>query len=135
MLKEMLFDATRIPLLAKGLDAYAQRHRAIADNVTNAETVGYERKVVQFEDRLQAAMSEGGLERTDPRHLGRGGVNVSSLQPRAAVDTQMTDVNSLNNVDIDREMADMAENHMQFSFASKIAKSYFELLQESIRGV
>ena len=135
MLKELLFDQTRIPMLAKGLDAYALRHRAIADNVANAETVGYQRRVIEFEERLRLATEQGGLERTNPRHLGAGGIDPSTLDPKVTVDTGKSDVNDLNNVDIDREMGDMAENHMQFNFASKMAKSYFDLIQSAIKGV
>ena len=134
MLKEMLFDATRIPMLAKGLDAYALRHRAIADNVANAETVGYQRHVIEFEERLRIASANNGLERTDSRHLGSGGVEVSSLEPRVIKDPAKSDTNDLNNVDIDHEMSEMAQNHLQFSFASKVAKMYFESIQNAIRG-
>lgn len=134
MLKEMMFDATRLPLLAKGLDAYALRHRAIADNVANSETVGYQRRVIEFEERLRLATGRGGIERTNARHLGSGGVDPTSLEPRVTVDVDKSDINDLNNVDIDQEMAEMAENHLQFNFASRVAKLYFEMIQSSIRG-
>ena len=134
MLKDMLFGVTRIPLLARGLDAYALRHRAISDNVVNAETPGYRRKTVQFEEKLQAVKSEYGLMRTDPRHFGSGGVNPEKLTPEVIIDSRPTDMNDLNNVDIDREMADMAQNQLQFNFASQLSKLYFDLIKSSIRG-
>lgn len=134
MLRELLFDQTRIPILMKGLDAYALRHRAIADNVANAETVGYERHVVEFEDRLRSAIGAGGLRRTHPQHLGSGGVDLRSLDPKVTVDAVPSDVNDLNNVDVDREMAELAANHLQFNFAARLARLYFEGLQTSIRG-
>jgi flagellar basal-body rod protein FlgB len=118
----------------RGLDAYALRHRSIADNVANAETVGYQRRIVDFEDRLREAISAGGLRRTNAEHLGSGGIDMDSLDPQLKIDDKISDINDLNNVDIDREMAEMAENHLQFSFASKLAKHYFDLLQTSIRG-
>lgn len=131
----MLFDRTRIPLLTKGLDAYALRHRAISDNVANSETVGYQRRTIEFEERLRmASEDQGGLKRTSGNHLGHGGVNPASIEPKVVVDVEKTDVNDLNNVDIDREMADMTQNHLQFNFASRLAKSYFELLQQSMKG-
>jgi len=134
MLKEILFDATRLPLLAKGLDAYALRHRAISDNIANSETVGYNRRVIEFEERLRLAKGAGGLQRTHEGHLGSGGVDPTSLDPHVVTDADKSDINDLNNVDIDREMADLAENHLQFNFASRLAKLYFELIQSSIRG-
>jgi len=135
MLKELLFDQTKIPMLIRGLDAYAMRHRAIADNVANAETTQYKRRVVEFEEKLRTAVSAGGLTRTNPRHLGSGGIDLDSLDPTMKLDSTPSDINDLNNVDIDREMADMAENHLQFSFASKLARQYFEGIQSAIKGV
>jgi flagellar basal-body rod protein FlgB len=135
MLNELLFNATKIPLLEKGLDAYSMRHRAISDNVTNAETVGYKRRVIQFEENLRTAIGEGAIERTNPRHLGPSGLNTNNLAPTIKVDEKLSDVNDLNNVDIDREMADMAENHLQFVFASRMTKQFFDLIQTSIKGV
>ncbi len=135
MLKELLFDQTKIPMLVRGLDAYAMRHRAIADNVANAETVNYDRRIVEFEDKLRTAISAGGLTRTNAKHLGSGGIDMESLNPKMRIDTVPSDINDLNNVDIDREMAEMAENHLQFSFASKLARQYFEGLQSAIKGI
>ncbi len=134
MLKQMLFEATRIPLLAKGLDAYALRHRVISDNVVNTETPGYRRKQVEFEEELQATRKRYGLRRTDPLHLGRGGMNPEKVTPEVTFDQRPSDVNDLNNVDIDREMTDMARNQLQFNFASQLSRLYFELLKTSIRG-
>ena len=73
MISDRLFGATKIPLLVKGLDAYALRHRAITDNVVNSETDGYKRRQVKFEEKLQTAMNGGKLKRTSAKHLGSGG--------------------------------------------------------------
>ncbi|HID12005.1 MAG TPA: flagellar basal body rod protein FlgB, partial [Candidatus Latescibacteria bacterium] len=53
-------DRTSIPLLAKALDAYTLRQRAIADNIANSETPGFRRREVRFEEELRRAL-EGGI--------------------------------------------------------------------------
>ncbi|NQU06883.1 MAG: flagellar basal body rod protein FlgB [Calditrichaeota bacterium] len=120
MLKEKLFGATEIPLLKLGLDAYALRQRAISDNIANAETYGYNRKEVKFEDKLQK-MRESGLES-------------DKIDPTLVVDNHPSDVNDISNVDIDREMADMAKNQLQFNAAARMSFMLFEMLKTSIKG-
>ncbi len=135
MIKEKLFNATKLPILSKGLDAYALRHRAISDNVANIETPGYQRRKVEFEVKLQGAIGKDTLVKTDSRHLGHGGMKVKNVDPEMVLDSESSDINDLNNVDIDHEMGVMSRNHLQFSFASKIANSNFELIKFSIRGM
>ena len=40
----------------------------------------------------------------------------------------------VNNVDIDKEMSDLAENSLSFKFASRRIGDYFKLIQEVIKG-
>ena len=135
MIEERLFGGTRIPMLVQGLNAFSLRHQAIAGNVVNSETPGYYRRQVSFEDNLQSAISGGKLKRTDHMHLGSGGSRAGSLEPKIELDVAPSDVNDLNNIDIDREMGDMARNHLQFSFASRMTNKNFEMLLLSIRGM
>jgi flagellar basal-body rod protein FlgB len=39
-----------------------------------------------------------------------------------------------NNVDIDKEMAELAKNSMNFAFASKKISDYYKTLQDVIKG-
>lgn len=135
MIEERLFGSTRIPLLVQGLNAFSLRHRAISDNVVNSETPGYNRRMVNFEEKLQSAISGGKLRRTHELHLGSGGSSARSIEPEIEIDVTPSDVNDLNNIDIDREMGEMARNHLQFSFASKMTSLNIEMLKLSIRGM
>jgi flagellar basal-body rod protein FlgB len=134
MLKELLFNTTQLPLLKKGLDAYALRHRAISDNIANAETPGYRRKVVKFEEKLDQALADERLRRTHGSHLHRAD-ELESINAELARDEQPSDVSGVNNVDIDREMTSLAENTTQYTLAAHLAKMHFEMLNQSIRGV
>ncbi len=154
-IKDQLFGSTRIPLLGIGLDAFALRHRAISDNVANTETQGYTRREVKFEEKLRELVNRGGMVRTDDSHLGGGGitkrledgvivhegisfgesrVRSDRITAELLYDHSETDVNDLNNVDIDREMGDMASNHLKFNYAARMDKAYFDLIKTAIRG-
>ena len=58
MIEKMIFQRTVIPLISKGLDAMTTRQAAIAENIANAQSLGFERKVVLFEDELQSRMKK-----------------------------------------------------------------------------
>lgn len=121
MLKEKLFGATEIPLLKLGLDAYAIRQRAIADNIANAETQGYKRKEVRFEEKL--------------KELRISRFESGKVAPEVVVDKKPSDINDISNVDIEREMADMAKNQLQFNAAAKMSYLFFDLIKTSIKGI
>ncbi len=135
MIKEMLFGRTPIPTLTKGLDASHLRQRAIADNVANAQSSGYTRKVVDFEDELKGALSRrtGELFRTHPSHLPsnslRPDVHAKVRQASDRIDGQGSE-----QVVIEREMANLAQTQIKYEAEAKLAKQYFELLNMSIRG-
>ena len=135
MLSEKLFDATSLPLLRKGMDAYSIRHRAIADNVANAETHGYKRKEVRFESKLKEVLRTRELRTTHSRHIGTSGSELADMDPKVKLDQRPSDTNDISNVDIDREMADMAKNKLQFFFASNMARRFYELINTSVRGI
>lgn len=155
-LKELLFGATRIPLIGKGLDAFALRHRAISDNVANSETPGYNRREVEFEEKLKQLIGKDRMTVSHPDHIGgsrsmrlsegelgyrevisAGGsfIREDKITPELLTDRESSDVSDINNIDIDREMGDMAANHLQFTFAAKMDKAFFDLLKSSISGV
>ncbi len=43
-------------------------------------------------------------------------------------------ISGVNNVNIDKEMADLAENTIMYKFAAKKLQSYFRTLQDVIKG-
>jgi len=50
-----LIDSDHTRLLAKAMDAYSVRKKAIASNIANIDTPGYKRLEVSFEDQLRKA--------------------------------------------------------------------------------
>ncbi len=133
-----MFDATRVPLLARALDAYAMRQKVIAENIANIETPGYKPKTVSFERELADAMNGAALPGTvtDPRHLplGTGGTERQPRVEEAVPAGKSGAPGGTNPVDIDSEMTDLAVNQIRFRFAARLLGETFRGLQKSIRG-
>ena len=57
----MFFSSPNSDLISKTLDGLQARHQAILSNVSNAETPGYKRQVVDLEEyaRKQRAVNSG----------------------------------------------------------------------------
>jgi flagellar basal-body rod protein FlgB len=134
MLKELLFGYTPNRALGKMLDKAAVAQRVISSNIANVGTPGYERLGVSFEDSLRKAMGamKTNLLRTDPRHLPSAEL-LSKVKPEVV---KVSDGywNGINNVNIDREMTDLATNQLDFNIAARLLNSRFTGLRTAIRG-
>jgi flagellar basal-body rod protein FlgB len=132
---DLLFRRTLLPILDAGLDAYAMRQKAIANNVANAEVDGYQRRVVAFEEELREALEENGgrLARSHPDHLPQPGDSLTP-RPRLEIDTDSGYHNGRNNVDIDREMTELARAQLGYRFATRQTRHLVEMLGLAIRG-
>jgi flagellar basal-body rod protein FlgB len=92
----------------------------IAENLANAETPGYKVKSVVFEKELEKMIGAGNgdnlqLNRTDKRHLPQN--SGSGVVPYNIVEhSQTTMGNNRNNVDVDKEMANLAENQLMYNY-------------------
>ncbi len=137
-----IFKNTNIPLLSKALDTYSLRQRVTSSNIANINTIGYQAKQVKFEEELRTAVQgdKGNTGTTHQRHIPINAGMTTGVQPRIV---ENRDGNSegndplasgVNNVDIDREMADMAENQIRYRFAARMISGAFKGLQKSIRG-
>ncbi len=134
MLREILFDKKPDILLGKMLDKAALAQRVISSNIANVATPGYERLGVSFDDELKRAvrMDAMNFKRTDPRHLPDPNW-VQNIGPKVA---KVEDGywNGINNVNIDREMVELAKNQLDFNAASRLLNIKFTQLRTAIRG-
>jgi flagellar basal-body rod protein FlgB len=101
-------------LLQKGLDAAQLRHDVIANNIANIDTPGFKQSNVEFESYMKEALGGGGgfeAKRTRPEHITFDGEEAA---PKVVVDDSTTMRMDGNNVDIDKQMADMAKNSIWY---------------------
>lgn len=117
----LLTDRTT-DLLRRALDAAALRQEAIAHNIANAETPGYKRLTVDFEESLRRALAAQGrprLNRTHPAHLaGAGGAGEVAPVVRRETETSLQPDG--NNVDVDLEMTELAANSINYNAAVQL---------------
>lgn len=135
-LKEALFSRTSILTVAKSLDACVLRGKAIANNLANVSTPGYQRIEVAFEDRLKKALDEQQLAGSTghPDHMQMGRLDVDRLQPVAYRSQDPTLTGEINNVDVDMEAAKLAENQLLFMFGIKFIKDQKADIAAAIAG-
>ena len=122
--------------LKKGLEAWSLRQRAHAHNIANAETPGYRRVAVDFEAQLMNTLQnmEKQLTQTDPEHLPGDLSDLEHLQPQVRQEPIDPNGNGINGVDMDREMAEMAETQLRYMTGVELLKRRYEGLKTIIRG-
>ena len=135
VIRNLIIDKTRIPLLTRMLDVTALRHRAITNNIANVNTMNYRRKDVDFEGYLRGLVVKGEVTgvRTDARHIPVGEPD-PSLPPRIYEPRRSANTSGENDVDIDQEMAHLAENHLLYNASVKLIAGSFSGLRKSIVG-
>ncbi len=62
---------TTLSFAASGMEAQADRLRHVSENIANADTPGYHRKVVSFETAMGSGLVETGPVRLDRTELPR----------------------------------------------------------------
>lgn len=125
-----LLNGTNFDRLQNAIQAADLRQNVIANNIANVDTPKFKRSEVSFESLLQNEMN-GKTQaisgrRTDPRHFVIGSAASDVPDPQVTTDKETVMNNNLNNVDIDREMSDLAENQLRYN-------SYIEQLNYQIK--
>ncbi len=131
-----LFDV-HFSLLGKSLDFRAKRNSLLAGNLANVETPGYKAKDMVFEKALGKAMHSlepGPLKVSHPNH-NDGHFPLPVHQVSATVIETATPDASLdgNTVDLETEMAKLAENQLMFNGLVQMMGHKFRLLKMAIR--
>ncbi|MFH1194275.1 MAG: flagellar basal body rod protein FlgB [bacterium] len=120
-----------VKLLEKSLDYTSVKQKIISQNISNVNTANYRRKDVEF-DELFSENVASELKATNPKHIGFTNMGENNL--KIIDDPSAENPSGLNNVDMDNEMADMAQNSIVFKFAARKLNGYYRTLQEVIKG-
>ena len=137
-----LFDSTKIPLLSRALSAYSLRQKVTSANIANIDTAGYRSKYVSFSEEMDAAerLQPEALATTNELHFATGatsqdesGVQVGDAAADGIISNDPY-ASGVNNVDIDHEMAELAQTQMRFKYAARLLTDTFRNIQNSIRG-
>ena len=140
MINRLVSNET-MDLVQKALDASALQHNVISDNIANVDTPGFKRSEVIFGESLKKAIQErasasGQLElaETDGRHLQVHPLtSVDDVRPQVVTEKNTSLRNDQNNVDIDVEMAKLAQNTVLYETLAQITQSQFAQIRSAIR--
>ncbi len=133
---ENIMSGRKKSILLKTLDAQMARSRVIGNNIANVTTPGYKRREVKFEESLQSALSSSRLKgrRSNGKHMSFGAGHVANVSHEVHRPYDPTLASGVNNVDIDNEMAALAETQITFKFAMKRLSGSYNKLNAAIKG-
>lgn len=119
-----------IRLLENLIDFCSLKNKVISKNIANVGTEGYRRENVEFKSLLMEINT--GLKATEKNHIKTGAPSGTPYEIEQDKNREM--LSGINNVDIDKEMSELAENTLQFKFAARKIGDYYKGIQNVIRG-
>ncbi|MBW2608086.1 MAG: flagellar basal body rod protein FlgB [Deltaproteobacteria bacterium] len=131
-----IFSQT-VSILEKALDLRSKKHNVIASNIANMDTPDYKAFDLIIEKELQKVTGKGNsisLNKTDAAHMQ------SRRSKTDGVSVVIDDTQGLslrgdgNTVDIDKQMANMAENTLMYKAAAQMIHKKFQGLKSAIQG-
>lgn len=130
-----IFSTLTVQTITKVLDATALNQTLVSNNIANINTPGYKRSEVVFRDQLKRALSQSDvpLSRTHASHLPVA-INVSQVEPKVEMDSEAAMRWDGNNVDVEREMAKLSHNSMEYNMFSTLLRRSFDGLRRVIEG-
>ncbi|MCM3172866.1 MULTISPECIES: flagellar basal body rod protein FlgB [Paenibacillus] len=121
------------------LQVLTTRHNVTANNIANADTPNYKKKSVEFQEELRRIVEQGNtdnldLHRTHPKHFP-----VSTPGPvvpyRIVEDNNTTMNNNGNNVDIDKEMSNLAENQLMYNYMVDRVSGHYKKIKNLLNDL
>lgn len=123
---------SNINQLRTGLQASQLRSQTIYNNIANVDTPDFNRSSVVFEDLYKSAIDGDGFreKKTRDKHMSFGFDNDPLMT--VVEDKSTTMRMDGNNVDIDKEMVDLAENVIFYQALSNQVTAEFKMLNTAI---
>ena len=125
-------------LLQSSLEASNLRQQVYADNIANADTPGYQAKDVAFESLLNQSLNPAPVPTLQ---MGQGHValglqpSLNTVQPVIEQTGPSTVQNNGNNVDIETQMANLAENQIRYNALSQDIMMRYSRMKEVLTGM
>ena len=126
-----------ISTLEKVLDARSLKHNLIVSNIANADTPNYKAFDLVIEEEIGKTLGikkATSLTTTHPGHLPGTKPHDANLKSRVTATPPLSIRGDGNSVDIDKAMADMAENNLMYNALAQILSKKFTGLKNVIQG-
>lgn len=138
---ESLFG--NVNVIGKAMNGLGARQRVIGENIANVDTPKYKRMEVAYEQQLRAALKAEAttddlpMQATSSRHFSVGPLadGLDGVQATLAQVTDETIRTDGNNVDIDAEMAKLAETNLRYNTMATLARNKFDGLKSLLRDI
>ena len=106
------------------------RNEVLQSNIANAATPGFKARDFDFAAELARATGAGGLQTTDPQHLGNGAAAAGGLGYRLPVSPSLDG----NSVEIGVEQMAFAENTVRYQASLTLLNRRISGLMAAIKG-
>lgn len=136
MIRKLLFDRTTVPDLERSLDVYSARQKVISNNIANVNTPCFRAKKVTFEEEYRRHLEKPALKGrlTDSGHRALGVRDLHQIHPRIRRADNTRNDSGINNVDIDKEMAELAKNSLRYQQSVALIRKKFLNLRAAVKG-
>lgn len=117
-------------LLRNALNASSVRQEIISSNISNVNTENYKVGQVQFESLLSQSKNSLRMKQTNELHIGFD--DLSQIDPVVTKKTGTAVKENGNNVDIDMEMTNQAQNSLYYNALVTQMNAKLRLLNTAI---
>lgn len=117
-------------MLQKSMGFLWTKQSCILDNISNAETPGYQTKYATFEESLQQAIQSASGQGGSTKEI-RNAIEDTPVQVHEAEESTRLDGNGVN---ITEQMVELARNGYQMQYVMDAISSDFSLLRTAIKG-
>jgi flagellar basal-body rod protein FlgB len=132
-MSKVFFEDAGMRFMERSLDLAVERQALISSNLANVDTPGYKTVDIDFEHQLKQATEEApALHVTNARHIALGSDSTGGSPAQAEEIDGLPVRNDLNNVNVDREMAQLSMNALRFSMMSQLLAGKFHTLKNAI---
>ena len=114
-----MFDDVSSSSLRVAVAGLSARQNAIANNIANIETPGYQARKVKFEEALSSAVAHG--------------QSPSTVSPSVQNSLEPTRING-NNVNLDEETLSHIDTTMRYQLTLRAMDSKYSMLRDAIKG-
>lgn len=129
-----LFDKTT-SALGTTLNMRMMEKKVIQSNIANSETPGYHAKKIDFNEALARAIDlDGvkGMSTSNENHFAVGGRSLANVRPEIYENPLGSVSNDGNTVDMENEMASLAENSIMYKAAVQMINKKLAALRYAI---
>ncbi len=137
MLKDFMFSKTLLNI-EKSLDAYSMKHKTLTNNIANVNTPGYRAQNVNFESMLKNNLEHNHITKkiiTNDDHITTNRAHDDENEQMITYKESTPNDTGKNNIDVDKEMAEMAENNLRYEMSVKLATRKYNGLRKAAKGM